>query len=243
MKGPVGFDLDLTLIDSRLAIMRSWQAVSAETGVAIDLAEVDKRMGIKLEDETAFWFPPDEQEAAADCYRRHYVVLAPELTTLLAGATLAVAAVRAAGERAVIITAKHQVSVQPSLAAVRLEADEVFTHVHGPEKSAVLLRVGAAVYVGDSPPDMAAARQAGVAAVGVTTGSFPAAELRQAGADVTLASLHEFPSWYEGFRGGGGESGTDGDRRAEPGRPAVARRGGDQRVSPGEPPGRAGRDR
>jgi phosphoglycolate phosphatase len=199
--GPVGFDLDLTLIDSRLAIMRSWQAVSAETGVPIDLAEVDTRMGIKLEDETAFWFPPAEQAAAADCYRRHYVALAPVLTTLLPGAAGAVAAVRAAGERAVIITAKHPVSVQPSLAAVRLEADEVFTHVHGPEKSAVLVRVGAVVYVGDSPPDMAAARQAGVAAVGVTTGSFPAADLRQAGADVTLESLLDFPSWYEEFRG------------------------------------------
>jgi phosphoglycolate phosphatase-like HAD superfamily hydrolase len=209
--GPVGFDLDLTLIDSRLAIMRSWQAVSAETGVPIDLAEVDKRMGIKLEDETAFWFPPAEQAAAAECYRRHYVVLAPDLTTLLPGAAQAVAAVRAAGERAVIITAKHPVSVQPSLAAVRLQADEVFTHVHGPEKSAVLISVGAAVYVGDSPPDMAAARQAGVAAVGVTTGSFPAAELRQAGADVTLASLADFPSWYQLFRGNRWERVTDGD--------------------------------
>jgi phosphoglycolate phosphatase-like HAD superfamily hydrolase len=209
--GPVGFDLDLTLIDSRLAIMRSWQAVSAETGVPIDLAEVDKRMGIKLEDETAFWFPPAEQAAAAECYRRHYVLLAPDLTTLLPGAAQAVAAVRAAGERAVIITAKHPVSVQPSLAAVRLRADEVFTHVHGPEKSAVLISVGAAVYVGDSPPDMAAARQAGVAAVGVTTGSFPAAELRQAGADVTLASLADFPSWYQMFRGDRRECVTDGD--------------------------------
>ncbi len=209
--GPVGFDLDLTLIDSRLAIMRSWQAVSAETGVPIDLAEVDKRMGIKLEDETAFWFPPAEQAAAAECYRRHYVLLAPDLTTLLPGAAQAVAAVRAAGERAVIITAKHPVSVQPSLAAVRLQADEVFTYVHGPEKSAVLVSVGAAVYVGDSPPDMAAARQAGVAAVGVTTGSFPATELRQAGAEVTLASLADFPSWYQMFRGDRRERVTDGD--------------------------------
>ena len=209
--GPVGFDLDLTLIDSRSAIMQSWQAVSAETGVAIDLADVDRRMGIKLEAETAFWFPPGEQAEAAECYRRHYVRLAPALTTLLPGAAQALAAVHAAGERAVIITAKHPVSVQPSLDAVRLEADEVFTHVHGPEKSVVLASLGAAVYVGDSPPDMAAARQAGVAAVGVTTGSFSAAELRAAGAEVTLASLHDFPSWYQGFRGNRRERMTDGD--------------------------------
>jgi phosphoglycolate phosphatase len=207
--GPVGFDLDLTLIDSRPAIMASWRAVSAETGVAIDLAEVDRRMGIKLEDEVAFWFPRAEHDRAAECYRRHYVRLAPSLTSLLPGAGEAMAAVQAAGERAVIITAKHPVSVQPSLVAVRLAPDEVFTHVHGPEKSAVLLALHAAAYVGDSPPDMAAARQAGAAAVGVTTGSFTAGELQAAGAHVTLAGLGGFPSWYAEFRGTAGAR-TDG---------------------------------
>jgi phosphoglycolate phosphatase len=190
----------MTLINSRPAIMAAWSAVSAETGARIDLDEVDTRMGIKLEDEAAFWFAPDEVVSAADCYRRHYVELAPRLTTLLPGAAEAMTVVQRAGERAVIITAKHPVSVEPSLAAVSLTPDEVFTHVHGPEKSAVLRTLSAAVYVGDTPPDMMAARQAGVTAVGVTTGSFTAAELRAAGADVTLETLHGFPSWYAGFR-------------------------------------------
>jgi len=210
--GPVGFDLDMTLINSRPAIMAAWSAVSAETGVHIDLEEVDTRMGIKLEDEAAFWFGPDEVISAADCYRRYYVELAPRLTTLLPGAVEAMAAVQRAGQRAVIITAKHPISVEPSLAAVGLAPDEVFMHVHGPEKAAVLRTLGAAAYVGDSPPDMTAARQAGVAAVAVTTGSFTAAELSAAGAAVTLESLYGFPSWYAGFRDGHGEGrGIDGN--------------------------------
>lgn len=200
--GPVGFDLDLTLINSRPAIMASWSAVADELGVAIDLAEVDARMGIKLEDEAAYWFSPAELAGAADCYRRHYVRLAPGLTFLLPGAAEALAAVRAAGERAVVVTAKHPVSVAPSLAAVSLEPDEVFTSVHGPEKAAVLAQVGAAVYAGDTPPDMAAGRQAGAVAVGVPTGSFSAAQLTEAGAQHVLGSLAEFPAWYEGFRAG-----------------------------------------
>ena len=109
--GPVGFDLDLTLIDSRPAIMAAWSAVSAELGVHIDLTEVDQRMGIKLEDEVTYWFPAGDHELAADSYRRHYVQLAPQLTTLLPGATSAFDAVRQSGERAVVITAKHPVSV------------------------------------------------------------------------------------------------------------------------------------
>jgi phosphoglycolate phosphatase len=194
--GPVGFDLDMTLIDSRPAIMAAFAELARETATVIDLAAVDGRLGIKLEDEVAYWFPPGQQAAATACYRRHYVRLASRLTTILPGAREALAAVRAAGERVVIITAKHPVSVEPSLAAVGLTADELFTHVYGPEKAAVLRNLGAAAYVGDSPPDMTAAVEAGVPAVGVATGSFPAADLARAGADVVLGSLAEFPAWY-----------------------------------------------
>src|SRR5208282_1438660 len=135
--------------------------------------------------------------AAAECYRRHYVRLAGRLTTLLPGAQEALAAVRAAGERVIIITAKHPVSVEPSLRAVGIAGDEMFTLVHGPEKAAVLRRLQAAVYVGDTPPDMAAAVQAGARAVGVATGSFTGQDLADAGAEVVLDSLTAFPAWYQ----------------------------------------------
>jgi phosphoglycolate phosphatase len=202
MAGPVGFDLDLTLIDSRQAILAAWSAVAAELGVHIDLAAVDAWMGIKLEEEAAFWFPPDAQDDAAASYRRHYVRLAPGLTSMLPGAREAMAAVRQAGERVVIITAKHPVSVAPSVEAVglRADADEIVTHVHGPEKAAVLVRIGAAAYVGDTPADMAAALSAGVVPVAVPTGSFSAAQLTDAGAQVVLASLREFPACYQAAR-------------------------------------------
>jgi phosphoglycolate phosphatase len=200
--GPVGFDLDLTLINSRPAIMAAWSAVAAELGVRIKLDEVDRRMGIKLEDEVAYWFPADQQSDAAASYRRHYVRLAPTLTFPLAGAADALAAVRRAGERAVVVTAKHPVSVQPSLAAVGLQPDELFAHVHGPEKAAVLARLLAAVYVGDTPADMAAGQDSGATAVGVPTGSFSPAELSAAGARIVLGSLTDFPAWYAGFRTG-----------------------------------------
>jgi phosphoglycolate phosphatase len=198
--GPVGFDLDLTLIDSRSAIMAAWRAVAAEMSTHIDLDEVNARMGIKLEDEVAFWFPPGEHARAADCYREHYIRLAPSLTRLMPGAAESIEAVRSAGERAVIVTAKHATSVKPSLAAVGLEADAVFSHVHGPQKAAVLARLGAAAYIGDTPDDMSAGRAAASVAVGVPTGSFSQAQLDAAGADVVLGSLLEFPAWYGGFR-------------------------------------------
>lgn len=194
--GPVGFDLDMTLIDSRPAILESFAAVARETGVPIDLDQADERLGIKLEDELAHWFGPERVPDAAEIYRRHYVALAGEHTSPLPGARQALEAVRNAGERAVIITAKHPVSVGPSLRAAGLEADETFTFVHGPEKGTVLVKIGASAYIGDTPADMAAAVTAGVTAVGVPTGSFTAAQLSDAGADVVLTSLTEFPEWF-----------------------------------------------
>ena len=148
---PVGFDLDMTLIDSRQAILSSFVEVARETGTVIDLTAVDRRLGIKLDDELAFWFPAGEVAAAAECYRRIYVRLAGRVTTALPGAHEALAAVRAAGDRVVIITAKHPISVEPSLRAVGISGDEMFTLVHGPEKAAVLRRLKATVYVGDTP--------------------------------------------------------------------------------------------
>jgi phosphoglycolate phosphatase len=200
ISGPVGFDLDMTLIDSRPAILASFAELARQTATDIDLAAVDSRLGIKLEDELTFWYPPAAQAQAAAIYRRHYVVLAEQLTTVLPGAHEALAAVRAAGERAVIITAKHPISVGPSMRAAGLAADEVFTLVHGPEKAAVLRTLNAAVYVGDSPPDMAAALAAGARAVAVPTGSFTASQLTEAGAEVVLASLAGFPAWYRPAR-------------------------------------------
>jgi phosphoglycolate phosphatase len=195
-RAPVGFDLDMTLIDSRRVILASFAAVSDATGVPIDAAAVDRRLGIKLEDELAFWFPAEQVPALVRVYREHYLRLAGPLTGTLPGARQALAAVREAGARAVVITAKHEVSARLSLDFAGLAADDVFADVHGPEKAAVLITLGAAVYVGDTPADMAAAAQAGARAVGVTTGSFTARDLRAAGAHTVLESLAGFPALY-----------------------------------------------
>jgi phosphoglycolate phosphatase len=195
-RAPVGFDLDMTLIDSRQAILASFAAVAAETGVAIEAAGVESRLGIKLEDELAYWLPAAAIAAAMRIYRSHYRRFAGPLTHPLPGASGALAAVRASGAPAIVVTAKLEATARLALDGVGLVADEVIGDVHGPQKAVVLTRLGAAAYIGDTPPDMAAAVSAGALAVGVATGSFTAAELRAAGAEHVLASLADFPALY-----------------------------------------------
>src|SRR5260370_27654203 len=102
--GPVGFDLDMTLIDSRPAILASFAGLARDTATVIDLAAVDRRLGIKLEDELVFWYPPEQRAAAAQTYRVHYVRLAQQMTTALPPAPPAPPPGPAAGGRAGIIT-------------------------------------------------------------------------------------------------------------------------------------------
>jgi phosphoglycolate phosphatase len=192
----VGFDLDMTLVDSRAAILASFAAVAAETGVAIDPAGVDSRLGIKLEDELAHWFPAAEVAHAVAIYRRHYPVLSGPLTSVLPGARESLAAVRAAGALVVVISAKFEPAVRRVLDDAGLAVDKVFGGVHGPEKGRVLAALAADAYVGDTPADMTAAAGAGAWPVGVATGSFSRADLQAAGAAVVLSSLADFPGQY-----------------------------------------------
>jgi phosphoglycolate phosphatase len=195
-QAPVGFDLDLTLIDSRQAILESFAGLAADTGVTIDPAAVTSRLGIKLEAELAYWFPPGEIAEAVSRFRAHYLRLSGPLTTQLPGAAEALEAVRAAGSRVVVVTAKYELTARLALQGVGLSADELYAEAHGPEKGLILKTIGAAVYVGDTPADMAAAATAGAHAVGVSTGSFTPADLRAAGAADVLSSLTDFPPLY-----------------------------------------------
>jgi phosphoglycolate phosphatase len=192
----VGFDLDMTLVDSRPGIRGAMGALAAETGVPIDVEVVVGRLGPKLEWELAQWFPADQVDQMCERYRWFYWDHCVGAGTLLLdGALAAVEAVRARDGRVVIVTAKSERLAFRCLDTVGLTADAVIGHVHGDEKRDALLEHAAGIYVGDTITDIRSALDASAIAVGVTTGPDDTRALVAAGADVVLASLSEFPAW------------------------------------------------
>ncbi len=191
----VGFDLDMTLIDSRPGIGAVLDVLAAETGVQIDDALVQSRLGPPLDVELAHWFPAEQVPAMADRFRELYPTLAIEPTPALPGAREALVAVRACGGRSVVVTAKYAPNAQLHLDHLGLGADAVEGWRWGEAKGEALLEHGASVYIGDHPADVAGARAAGAFAVGVATGGSSVEELTAAGADVVLTSLTDFPQW------------------------------------------------
>lgn len=195
----VGFDLDMTLMDTRPGIAAAYRALSAETGVFIDVDAVVGRIGPPLRDEIARWFPAGEVDGVIERYRELYREHAIAPSVPLPGAAEALAAVRAQHGRAVVITSKHARLARPHLEHAGLEVDEIVGEAFGDGKTAALRDRGAGVYVGDFTADITSGTAAGAATVGVPTGHIPAGELAAAGATVVLPDLTGFPEWLEEY--------------------------------------------
>ncbi|MFF3725059.1 HAD family hydrolase [Streptomyces erythrochromogenes] len=191
----VGFDLDMTLIDSRPGIRAAYRALSAETGTYIDADAAVTRLGPPLDEELAHWFPQAEIPAMADRYREIYPDHAIEPTPAMPGAREAIAAVRAMGGRAIVVTAKHEPNARLHLKHLGIEPDAVIGWLWAEAKAGALREHGAQVYVGDHVGDVRGARMAGALSVAVPTGPCPEPELRAAGADVVLPDLTALPEW------------------------------------------------
>jgi len=196
----VGFDLDLTLADTRQGIGDVYRALSARTGVPIDVDEVLTRLGVPLEHELAHWFPAERVPEMAARYRALYGDIAVPASALMPGAIEAVEAVRSAGGRAIVVTAKNQRHADATVERLGLPLDAVVGGLFGAGKAAALREHGARIYVGDHIADLDAARAAAALGVAVATGPFEAAELRAHGADVVLPDLRAFPEWLAGHR-------------------------------------------
>lgn len=200
LTGPftVGFDLDMTLIDSRPGIKAVYDRLAAETGVFIDSDLAVTRLGPPLDEELAYWFPADRITAMGERYRALYPEHAIRPTPAMPGAIEAVAAVRAAGGRPLVVTAKYGPNARLHLDHVGIEAD-LRGWLWAEAKAEALIEFGASVYVGDHVGDIRGARAAGALSVAVATGPCSAAELRAAGADIVLDDLTEFPEWFADY--------------------------------------------
>jgi phosphoglycolate phosphatase len=188
----VGFDLDMTLVDSRAATVATLDALSAESGVVIEGEVVAARLGVPFEVEMANWVEAARIPELATRFRSLFPEHGLPLITPLPGAMHSVAAV----DRAMVVTARYEPNARQILTRCELPIDDVVGWKHGPAKGDALRDAGARVYVGDTVGDVLGARAAGAVAVAVPTGHNTAAELTAAGADVVLTSLTEFPDWF-----------------------------------------------
>lgn len=185
----VGFDLDMTLVDSRRGIVGCMQRALEARGVAATEEQLWPLIGAPLLDNLALFLPDEQVEAAAADYRADYLVQAIELTVLLPGARELVDAIHDADGTVLVVSAKNPTAVKAVLEHVGIDPDIVVGDLFGHDKATPLREHRATSYIGDHIGDMHAAITAGVRAIGVATGPVDADTLQEAGADLVVEDL------------------------------------------------------
>jgi phosphoglycolate phosphatase len=193
----VGFDLDLTLVDSHERILSAYIRALGDLGVEISREELVPHLGMPLAHTAAAVGAAVDADALVLRYRHYYDEPGAPRTLPMPGAIEALLAVRAAAGRTVVVSAKYTPAVHTALAEAGLTklVDVVYGELFAQDKAGALIAEGASVYVGDHPGDMAAARAAEAYAVGVTTGANDKAALLAAGANLTVPDLDAFVAW------------------------------------------------
>lgn len=196
----VGFDLDLTLVDSHERIISAYIRALRDLGVEVSSDDLVPHLGIPLTHTAAAVAPAVDADALVLRYRHYYDEPDAPRTLPMPGAADALRCVRGAGGRTVVVSAKFTPAVHNALAEAGLDdlVDLVYGELFAQDKATALVAEGASIYVGDHPGDMAAARAADAYAVGVTTGANDRAALLAAGADFVLPDLHTFVDWLPG---------------------------------------------
>jgi len=194
----VGFDLDMTLVDSADGIVTSVQYVIGQFGVHADGDEIRSTIGLPLDHVFPRWLPEEPYDVLLAAYRAHYREHGIPLTRPMPGASDAISAVRARGDHVLVVTAKYGAVAGLALEAAGLDADVIVGDLFAEGKATALREHDAWAYVGDHPGDVRAARTAGVHSLVVPTGPTSLEELHAAGPDVVLSDLTHLADWMAG---------------------------------------------
>jgi phosphoglycolate phosphatase len=178
----IAFDLDMTLVDSRPVSQRALERLVREHGAQLDIDTLMSAYGVPL----PRWLPANIDGALFRRLQAQDIALA----VAMRGAGGALAAVRQAGARVVVVTSSPVAIAIGMLGAAGLDVDRVHPDAWGAHKVEPIRAENCWAFVGDHPDDMHAALQAGVIAVGVYSGTS-----RPIGAQIELDDLTAFPSW------------------------------------------------
>jgi HAD superfamily hydrolase (TIGR01509 family) len=197
MTSAILFDIDGTLVDSNYLHVEAWSHAFFEAGLPVDQWRVHRGIGMdsgKLLEELV----PDASDEAIDTARtlntRYYEELLPRLRAF-DGARELLAELAARGATVVLATSapdneleqlRALLDVEDSIAHVT-SAGDVETAKPEPDILLVALEKAGAdattsFMIGDSVWDMVASGRAGTVGIGVLSGGFSEAELRDAGA-------------------------------------------------------------
>jgi phosphoglycolate phosphatase-like HAD superfamily hydrolase len=207
-------DVDGTLIDSRPAIVAAYRHAFAEVlGIEHPQTEAEVRalLSPRLQ-EACELVAGDRADACVAAYRAFYLEHGDDLVTAIPGAAGLLDGLVARGVRVGLVTNKGRERIGPDLRRAGLDgvplaalvcAEDTLARKPDPEPILLAMhqcgcRPEAAMYVGDGPQDVLAARAAGTRAVGAAYGYYGRERLAAAGPEALISRPEELLDLIDG---------------------------------------------
>ena len=165
----IGFDLDMTLVNSSEAIVFS--AISAIQSFApqanMDEMEIRREIGLPIKDLITRYVGSLNSNAAYENYKKFYINEGLNLSSEIDGAKSTILELQLKGYGTCVITAKDQNVAELQLRHLGFPFIKVFGNSFGSEKTRAMLAFECTHYVGDHYHDYLAAVEAHIAFIGV----------------------------------------------------------------------------
>ena len=187
----VGFDLDMTLVDSSEAIVQTTLNVLKNFSAEVDHDEIYRSVGLPIKESFKKWVG-DEYLNAYQQYVSEYQSSGFRLSTPLPGAKVLLENLIASGVRVVVITAKNPKSAEIQLSHLEMPFTLLVGDVFGEGKTQAMTNTGCVEYVGDHIEDYLASSRAGIPFIGVDSNPTQNLSVLSAGKFPVMSSLDEF---------------------------------------------------
>lgn len=208
------FDIDGTLIDSNEQHVNAWAFAFREEGYPLELDDIRNQIG-KGGDLLVPALLPDLEDAVrkriASRQGDHFKDMYLDHVRAFEDASAIVTKVHASGRKVVLASSAkrdeldHYVELldigqylEATTSIDDVEASKPEPDIFGVALEKIGVDPAHAIVVGDTPYDVEAALRAGIAAVGVTSGPFGEARLKEAGAIAVYADVAELLVEFDG---------------------------------------------
>jgi phosphoglycolate phosphatase len=165
----VGFDLDMTLVDSSEAIVYSALETIKEFhgDSTISSKELKQFVGRPMRNSLELWIDPKAAASAFEFYKKFYLENALHLTSAMPGALEILAQLTSDNIPYCVITAKDEKVAKNQLSYLNFPKSTIIGGRFREEKTKAMLEFECTHYVGDHLEDYKSATKAGVTFIGL----------------------------------------------------------------------------
>jgi phosphoglycolate phosphatase-like HAD superfamily hydrolase len=189
----IGFDLDMTLVDSNLGLIKTLGHIFPEKYEIQEKWFVQKISGLPLKEILSTLAHEDEISMFEKLFLELYPSIGVSNSSLYPGAIAALNCVKDSGYEPIIVSAKSPSNLDKMVSYFELPVSLAVGGAHGLGKSKILKDNNAQLYVGDQESDVMSAHNVGIPALKIVSSDL---EFEFTNADWTLEGIEKFPEWF-----------------------------------------------